>query len=298
MAIIDAQLHIWELDHPGRPWDRPRLEIFLEDAARGGLTFDVSKIMTAEAVLERMAAVGVDAAVLITFGAFYPVDNSYVLESAATYPDRFAAIPVLDGAAPDIDRQVETVAAQPEVVGVRSLVLNEERIGLFRGGALDPLYAAAVRHDLVVCLLPLHCLPDVERVATAFPELRIVIDHFGIAQPPLTVGADPWSELPDLLALGRLENVAVKLSGLPTIAAEPYPYLDLWPRIHQVLEAFGPERVMWGTDNTRTALDYGQELRYVSESAELSEREKKLVLGESLCRVFQWQPAALGASGS
>jgi hypothetical protein len=55
-----------------------------------------------------------------------------------------------------------------------------------------------------------------------------------------------------------------------------------------VCNAFGPERVMWGSDTTRTGLDYGEELRFIRDSDELSDADKELILGRALRQVFRW----------
>jgi len=64
-------------------------------------------------------------------------------------------------------------------------------------------------------------------VIRAHPELTFVIDHLGIVQGPhREQPTAPFERLDDLLALSDLRNVAVKLSGLPTLALEAYPYPD------------------------------------------------------------------------
>jgi predicted TIM-barrel fold metal-dependent hydrolase len=96
--------------------------------------------------------------------------------------------------------------------------------------------------------------------------------------------------LPDLLALARFGNVAVKCTNAPSLSHEGYPFADLWPHLHAVLAAFGPERTMWGSDITMHLGDvtYAQAVDYVRQSDQLSESEKALVLGRTLRRILRW----------
>ena len=105
------------------------------------------------------------------------------------------------------------------------------------------LAAAGLAYDLIVTV---DQLPAVIDTVGAVPELRFVLDHAG--KPDVRSGAlEPWSS--SIAALSRRPNVAVKLSGLATEAdldhwsiGQLRPYADL------LLEAFGPDRVIYGSD--------------------------------------------------
>jgi predicted TIM-barrel fold metal-dependent hydrolase len=60
-----------------------------------------------------------------------------------------------------------------------------------------------------------------------------------------------FAALPELIALAKYPNVAVKASGAPGHSSEPYPYRNIHPYIRQMYDAFGPDRMFWGTDITR-----------------------------------------------
>jgi predicted TIM-barrel fold metal-dependent hydrolase len=286
--IVDAQVHVWEEDRAARPWDRAFLRGYIESQRLAGRIVAESDVVTFADQLARMDAIGVSAAVLVTFRAYYPLDNSYALEAAAAHPDRFAVVGLFDAAASDLDDQVAAFAAHPGAVGVRALAMTEHACEELRGGGYDRLFAAARARGLTLCLYPPACMAAVARVATTFPELQIVIDHVGLRQPPVPiVGDDPFQGLPEVLALATFENVAVKLTGLPTLSRQPFPFADLWPHIHAVVDAFGTERVMWGTDTTRTGLNYSEELRYVSETDEFSDAEKGLILAGAARKAFR-----------
>jgi L-fuconolactonase len=151
--------------------------------------------------------------------------------------------------------------------------------------------AAAQEHGIPLAIYPTGTLATVEEAARRFPELQLVVDHLGLVQRPVAApGSDPFAQLPELLALAPYPNVAVKLSGVTTLSWQPFPFAEVWPHVHRVLEAFGPERVMWGSDTTRTegVVTYADGVRWLTDAGELGDAELALVLGQTLRRVFRW----------
>ena len=66
-----------------------------------------------------------------------------------------------------------------------------------------------------------------------------------ISQPPLmTPDPEAFQRLPELLALARYPNVAAKISAVPALSRQKYPFADLWPCLHRVVDEFGPDRLM------------------------------------------------------
>ena len=89
-------------------------------------------------------------------------------------------------------------------------------------------------------------LTAIDQLCRKFPATRVVIDHFariGAGGPPQE------AQLNLLCGLARHKNVQVKVSAFYALGAKQSPYLDLGPMIRRVLEAFGPERLMWGSDS-------------------------------------------------
>ncbi len=107
-------------------------------------------------------------------------------------------------------------------------------------------------------------------------------------------GPEVFNQLPDLLKLARLPNVALKATALPALSIEPFPYLDLWPYLSKVISAFQPERVMWGTDWTQHAerFTYAEGVAFLRDTSELSAGDKELIMGKSLRRIFRWEKPA------
>jgi predicted TIM-barrel fold metal-dependent hydrolase len=123
------------------------------------------------------------------------------------------------------------------------------------------------------------------------PDTVIVIDHLGLLQPAEPPPpAEPWADLPKLLALAVFPNVRVKISGACTLSQAGYPYRDIWEPVLRIIDAFGLDRCMWGTDWTRTSgmLTYEQGVRPFLETTRLSEGDKAKLMGGTLEKVYGW----------
>jgi predicted TIM-barrel fold metal-dependent hydrolase len=95
-----------------------------------------------------------------------------------------------------------------------------------------------------------------------------------------------------LLPLSELPNIAVKATSLPSFYTEPYPYPSLQRELRRVLEAFGPERVFWGSDLSRLRCDYSDLYRLFTEELDfLSPGELELIMGDAVCNWFDWPTA-------
>jgi predicted TIM-barrel fold metal-dependent hydrolase len=295
MQVIDAQIHIWETaPPPGRPWDPdPQL-------ARGAMN-----PVSAAAAIASMDAVGVDAAVISLPPQYrvrlndsvYRFDNSYAEEAALSYPGRFCSVARLDPGDPEVEDQLTKLSHGPGVVGLRLSILFPDQVELIQSGGYDRLFTAAERQGIPIMLLLQPHLEHASKIVRNHPDLRLIIDHLGLVQPNMLLepGHEPFAQLPQVLALAAWRNVYVKLSGAVTLSKEPFPFADLWPHVHRLVEAFGPERLMWGSDFTRARgiRTYAESIDFIRYTNELSESDKNLILGESLTRILGWPRSGL-----
>jgi L-fuconolactonase len=89
-------------------------------------------------------------------------------------------------------------------------------------------------------------------LAARNPGTALVIDHLGLQQPfHPPPPAEPWIDLPNVLALASQPNIRIKISGACTLSHEPFPYNDIWDPGLKIIEAFRLDRCMWATDWTR-----------------------------------------------
>jgi L-fuconolactonase len=104
---------------------------------------------------------------------------------------------------------------------------------------------------------------------------------------------EPFAELSKLLDLAQYENIAVKISGACTLSHELFPYNDLWDPLCRVLDAFGFDRCMWGTDWTRAinVVTYEQGVEPFRLTDRLSEEERADLMGRTLQQIYSWSPS-------
>jgi predicted TIM-barrel fold metal-dependent hydrolase len=284
LEILDAQIHDARPWHEWSHWKTP-----LDTETRERILCELS--------IAGMDAVGVDAAVLSPRG---PEGKGWGRRAATEYPDRFVIQKTVDPAAENIEELVRRAIDEPGVLALRATLNDLQHGGTAEldGGRFDRLFRALEPTEI-----PLFCFMwgDVRAlgpVAVRYPGIRFIVDHLGLVQGPIRdLPSEPFEQLPDLLELARYPNVAVKLCGANVMSAVPYPHLDLWPHLHRVLDAFGVERVMWGSDYTRMrmyrgdagwAAWYSECVGYLRETTELSEDEKAQILGRTVRTWLRW----------
>jgi L-fuconolactonase len=116
----------------------------------------------------------------------------------------------------------------------------------FLDAAVDSALDAAARTGDAVFVFPVAAqLDDVETLVGRHPEVQFVIDHLGGAGTATDPDAAPWT---GMKAIAAHDNVAVKISSVPRASAEEWPFEDVHPYLRRLLDWFGPERCMLGSD--------------------------------------------------
>jgi predicted TIM-barrel fold metal-dependent hydrolase len=279
MPTIDAQVHAYERNHPGRPW-------------AGALQGPTE--VTGDQMVAAMDEVGVNGAVLVSPFSLYRYDASYALEVHAQHPRRFALVKPVDSTDEGVAETIAAWAATPGTVGVR-IMLNRELTDDAADPGLNRVLAAAARHSLPVNLLAWGRLEQARGLGARNPDTQLVIDHLGLQQPFLPPPpAQPFAELPQVLALAELPNVAIKITGAGTLSRQPFPYPDIWDPLARIFEAFGLERCLWGTDWTRAValLTYQQGVEAFRVTDRLSDTERATLMGGALTRIYRWAPTS------
>ena len=279
MPTIDAQVHASERNHPGRPWA----------AALHG-----PAEVTGDDMVAAMAAVGVDGAILVSPFTMYRYDASYAIQVHARHPGRFGLVKPLDTSDPAVAETIAAWAATPGAVGVR-VMMNRDVSTDPADPGLNRVLAAAARHSLPVNLLAWGRLDQAGQLAARNPSTRLVIDHLGLQQPfEPPPPAQPFADLPKVLALAAHDNIAIKITGACTLSRVPFPYEDLWDPLGRIFDAFGMKRCLWGTDWTRAValLTYAQGVEAFRVAGRLSDSDRAALMGGSLQRIYNWAPAA------
>ncbi len=279
MLILDAQVHTYERDHPGRPWH--------------GVLAGPAEV-TGEQMVAAMDQAGVDGAILVSALTMYRYDPSYAIGVHQRYPDRFALIKPVDPTDPGIVDNIVAWKKTPGTVGIRMLLV---RAGLAADPAdpgINRVLETAARLSLPVNLHIAGRLDQGIELIRRHPDTQIIVDHLGLVQP---MGppkpAEPWAELDKVLTLAALPNVAMKITGACTLSLQPYPYPDIWGPVCRMIDAFGIDRCMWGTDWTRAVdfLTYKQGVDPFRETTRFSASDKAKLMAGTLSRIYGWAPA-------
>nr|WP_313895988.1 amidohydrolase family protein [Streptomyces sp. YIM 98790] len=284
--MIDAHHHLWELAVRDQDWIAGEA---LAPLRRDFTLADLEPEARAAGVTSTVAVQTVTVA----------EETPELLALAAQSELIAGVVGWTDLTAPDAGRALEALRTGPggeRLVGIRHQVQHEPdprwllRADVARG--LAAVADAGLVYDLVI--LP-HQLPAAAEAASRFPQLTFVLDHLG--KPPIAAGEPEelagWSASVRRLA-GR-PNAVCKLSGLVTEADwRTWTVPDLRPYAEVVLDAFGPERVMFGSDwpVCRLAAGYGRVLDTARELCDtLAPAERDAVFAGTAARVYRL-PAA------
>lgn len=230
--LLDSHQHFWKYHPDQYPWIPPGSALH-----RDWLPADLAPLL---------AAAGLDGCIAVQ--ARQTLEESRWLLALAD------ASPIIAGVVGWVDLRSEQVGAQlaefvlhPKFRGVRHVVQDEPDVNFLLGAefqrGIGHLHGFGLTYDLLI--FPSQ-LPAAIELVRRFPAQPFVLDH--IAKPPIKAGAlSPWRE--QIRELAQAPNVLCKVSGLITEAhhtawqpADFTPYLDI------VAEAFGPERLMYGSD--------------------------------------------------
>ena len=229
--MIDAHQHIWQLGRNGCIWPTAAEEPIFRDYGLAEFRAEAAPCGVARTVLVQSQE---DAR-----------DTDWLLD--LTEGDDLVAGVVgwADLGAPDAPARIAALAARPKLKALRPMV-QDKAAHWYDDPALDPAFAAMVHHGLRLdALVRVQHLAALDRLAKRFPQLAIVIDH---AAKPRIDAADGFAEWHAGIApLAARPNVFCKLSGLLTECGSA-PAESIEPYVAAILELFGPERAMWGSD--------------------------------------------------
>lgn len=223
-----------------------------------------------------------------------PQETRFLLDLAANHPFIQGVVGWLDLCDPGVEAQLQALASEPKLKGLRMLIHDREDLGFADSTAHVRGVRQAQRHGLAYDLLlrPPH-LAAATRLVDQVPQQRFVVDH--LAKPRIGAAFDhEWAQ--GLRALAQRPNVHCKLSGLPTLVPPGQVHINtLRPYLDFVLEVFGPARCMVGSDWPVCTLgaDYTTTLGVVTEWAQtLSPIDRDDILGHGCARFYRLQPPA------
>ena len=274
MTVIDPHVHVWKKD-PKYPWAKETKEPPDKDALP-------------ERLLQLMAANGVDKTVLVQV-IYYRWDNRYTRDCVRQYPDKFMGVCRVNPESPQSPDDLSRLVQEDGFHGVRLSPSGGLDGDWIRGDLMHPLWrrTAELRVPLLI-LTPITRMPDISRLCDRHPNVDVCIDH--MADCP----ADRPYQLPMLLDLARFPRVFVKISHTWNVSKQDYPYRDSYEQVKRLYDAFGPQRIMWGTDwpMVEKKCGYAKALAVVRDEMKfLTAEDKEWILGKTVLKLWPFKTA-------
>ena len=289
MYIIDTHSHLWLRQDtvvnglPIRPLPDGRAD-FMGKERQMLPPFMIDGKNSAEVFLSNMNYAQVSAAVVVQ--EFIDGNqNDYLEEVARSYPDRFFVCGFCDVRHPGFYPQVEELCSR----GFKAIAVPGHRLFLPEGRVwltsdeMMAMFKYMERNGMILSVTLADGdvqVAEMEEVIAECPDLKIAVGHFGMVTVP------GWLEQ---IKLARHENVSVESGGITWLFnSEFYPYPSAIKAIRTAADEVGFDKLMWGSDYPRTitAITYRMSYDFVLKSAELSDEEKRLFLGENARRFY------------
>lgn len=270
--LIDAHVHFWRIGRNDCAWPPPDLAAIHRDFLPADWRREAD-------------AVGVGAAIAVQSQPSER-DTGWLLELALEDTRIAGVVGWADLAAVDAPARIAALAAHPKLRGLRPMLQDLPDADWILRPALAPAIEAMIAHGLCFDALvrPRH-LPQLLRFAERHPALGFVIDH--AAKPDIAHGGfEPWRTR--VAALATLPNVSCKLSGLLTEAGGRWHAADLRPYVEHLLAAFGPQRLLWGSDwpVVNLAADYSRWFDLAGTLTALAGDERAVLFGGNAARIY------------
>lgn len=282
--IIDAHSHLWLKQDavveglPIRTLENGR-SLFMGEVRQMLPPFMTDGVNSAEVFLSNMDYAQVSAAV-VTQEFIDDFQNDYLAEVAVRYPDRFFVCGMCEfrkSGYLDQARQLIARGFQGIKIPAQRLLLQEGRVRLNCEEMMQMFHLMEQNGVLLSIDMADGAtqVGELEEVIQECPKLKVAIGHFGMVTRP------QWKEQ---IKLACHPHVRIESGGITWLFNDEfYPFKGAVRAIREAAELVGFEKLMWGSDYPRTitAITYRMSYDFVSKSAELSEREKALFLGEN-----------------
>ncbi|MEX0320459.1 MAG: amidohydrolase [Ruegeria sp.] len=229
---LDAHQHFWTLARGDYGWLTADLEVLYRDYGPEDLT-------------PMLKAAGIEGTVLVQ-AAPTVAETEFMLGLTDRNSFIKGVVGWVDFESPGAPDEIGRLAQHPALVGLRPMIQDIADPDWMLRGDLAPAFAALIGQNLTFDALVLpHHLSNLRRLLERYPQMRVVIDHG--AKPRIADGDfRDWAT--DMAALDRDTSALCKLSGLVTEAAVGWTVDDLKPYVAHLLDTFGAERLIWGSD--------------------------------------------------
>lgn len=274
--IIDTHTHLFSSDTTQYPLANPQSSYRPE--ADGSVEY----------LKAQMAVAGVDRALTIT-PAFYGWDNNYSFTALKGNAAWLAVGVLVDPQSPQACQALTSyVSLGASGVRIQGCIQNQPRLD---DPLTTPLWQQAADLELTIDINATHDeYPQVEQRLQQFPHTPMILDHCGYIAPNL---APLDNNIEPLLRLARYPNAYAKLSFASIASRQQYPFTDVHHLFLKIIEVFGPERCLYGS-NFPTAqycpqMTYTQTVEFFRSALELAPKTRAWILGNTAAALWKWQ---------
>ena len=275
---VDSHQHFWKIADGHCRWLTPDLAPIRRDFGPDDL----------RPILRRNNV----AATVLVQAADCDAETDWMLDIAASAEFVAGIVGWTDFAAPDAPERLRRLAANPKIVGVRPMIQDIPDPDWMLRPDLAPACRAVAESGMVfdALVLPKH-LDNLALFLARYPEMKTVVDH--AAKPALRLGAQGTREwIPKIRRIAEFPETHCKFSGLLTEAAPGASVDDLRECAETLLDAFGENRLLWGSDwpVLNLAADYDRWLEMSDELlSAVSPEGRAKIMGENAARFYGLQ---------
>ena len=277
---IDAHSHIW----PG--------EVDKYPLAAGQTKADLKPASFTDDELMKVASPeGVERVVLIQHSGYHLFDNSYLIDAVKRHPKRFRIVGMVDDHKPHASEAMKGLLKQG-VTGFRITPFirkDHPEKWLDSAGMQEMWKTGAETRQAMCCLISASDIAGVDKMCGKHPDTPVVIDHFA------RIGYDGElrdGEIKALCDLSRHKHVSVKISAYYALGKKKPPHEELIPMIKRLLEAYGPQRLMWASDcpyQLEPPNTYASSISLVRDRLDfVSDDDRQWLLRKTAEKVFFW----------
>lgn len=270
---IDAHQHFWRIERGDYSWLSPNLGVLYQD-------------FLPEQLKPLLDQQGIEGTVLVQ-AADTLAETQYMLSLAEQYDWILGVVGWVDMDKPEAVEQIEVLAQHPKLVGIRPMIQDIPDPDWMLAAHLAPAFQALIDNDLCFDALvhPKH-LANLLTLLKRYPKLKCVIDHG--AKPAIHAQqSEDWSKAMQTLA--QETQAYCKLSGLVTEAGDAWSAEQLKPYVEFLLNTFGVERLMFGSDwpVLKLAADYEAWVQTVEQLTQtLNAKQSAALWGGSAQRFY------------
>jgi len=280
--VVDTHTHVWLPPTEDHPWINPRV---MGDVAGYG----AGALYGTDDLHADMDRVGVEEAVVVNFALTDVRDNNATIQAVANSDDLYGIV-TLDEFADDAPDRLREYMSVDGVLGVRlGALCPHDRMWMAFDPSVtwladladhDPFWDAVEETDAVVQILVHDSqLDQALSVVEAHPEVTYLLDHFAMTDPSVPPGEPPFATVADLADY----DVGVKVSEIVHRSNQEFPYADVHDHVRWLVETFGRERVIWGSDypNVSDQATYTESLRWLDHVDTLSGADREWITERS-----------------